>query len=820
MQGDIERQFQYEHTNDLQAASDKLQALLDEAQSGSADTSRAKALISRIYGDVCSHLDALKNQSAKGRGAMFRDWLRAVPTPIAAVIAIRECINWCSFTTSAKPVRIQDLTRSIGKLYELEARIIAAERVNPLYMRKIHDQIKENYTKSRDHIRAVYNVAIQRVFKGEIEMSLTAAEIVQLGKFGLDACYEAGLVEQYRGTCKSGVSVFFELNPDVKDFLTSYTSLDVRGVIHKEESRMYCPPDDWTTLADGGYLTLRRKAAAPLMSLRGIRQKERERIAAEFTAEKMPIVFDTANYLQSRAMCIHEPTRRAMLNVWQSGGGILGVPSKNPPKSPEMPFSADWVKADAPAHEVEVFNNWKRARVRHFKNMRTWRGRSREVGAFFRASKDAGVPVWFPVYMDTRGRWYYRGMPNPQGSDLSKAVLHFHKRKPLGTDGLFWLKVHIANSAGFDKERFIDRARWTEQNWEAIERALDAPADYPDVWGNDAPWCMFSAAWELREAYRSGEPTSYCTGIPVHMDATCSGLQHFSAMLRDPVGGAYVNLSDEAKCGPKQDIYSRVAGSAMKAIHRDLEDSDADVREMAAWWIKVGFPRGLAKHPVMTYVYGATLKGTADTIEDYLIDEMGVVLPDDGKCSPFKYCQYAARKLFYGIAATVPAAAAAMHWLKDVVRQMPNGKRMEWRTPTGFLVQHDYRADIICRVSIRSCGMQQTLVRDFTDDTKVTEMCNAISPNFVHALDASHLTFTAIAMRDSGLDMVAIHDSFGTHACDVPVMHEHIRKAFVDMYAKHNVLANFLWDVGGEAELPLRGTLALADVIDSEFFFC
>jgi DNA-directed RNA polymerase len=189
-------------------------------------------------------------------------------------------------------------------------------------------------------------------------------------------------------------------------------------------------------------------------------------------------------------------------------------------------------------------------------------------------------------------------MPNPQGSDLAKAVLHFHKKKPLGSQGVFWLKVHIANSYGFDKERFADRARWTEQNWHLIEKALDEPENHLDVWGTDAPWCMFAAAYELREAYRSGDPTTYRTGIPVHMDATCSGLQHFSALLRDPVGGQYVNLIDTAQCGPKQDIYARVAQNALLAIQQDMLSDDPETAAKAAWWFGVGIPRGLAKKPV------------------------------------------------------------------------------------------------------------------------------------------------------------------------------------------------------------------------------
>jgi DNA-directed RNA polymerase len=664
-------------------------------------------------------------------------------------------------------------------------------------------------------------VAIERVFKGTIELSLTKSEIMQIGKFGVDACFESGMIDTVRGTNKNGTTVAYVLAPEVSEFLHGYTHSDVRNLISKEETRMICPPDPWSNLGDGGYLSIRRKTAAPLLNIRKLRKGVRADVAEQFTAEKMPEVFACGNYLQSTAFNMHGPTRDAIVRVWQSGGGILGVPEVNGPHKPDFPFADSWTKEDASEAELEVFKRWKRQTAAYYTELREWRGRIREVGAFMKATREADGPYWFPVYFDSRGRWYYRGLPNPQGSDLAKAVLHFHEHKPLGKRGLFWLKVHIANSFGFDKERMQDRARWTEQNWARIEAALDAPEDHGDVWGKDAPWCMFAAAWELRAALRSGNPEGYKTGIPVHMDATCSGLQHFSALLRDPVGGLYVNLTDPNRCGPKQDIYSRVAQATMYMVQRDTESLDAEVAELAKWCLRVGMPRALAKKPVMTYVYGATLRGTAEHIEymlnKELLAEAGETWLDEGKT--FEHCMYLAKKLFQGIAAAVPAAAAAMHWLREIAKQQPDGQRMTWTTPTGFIVQHDYQDFTDSKVRLNSCGVVQVWVREWNEGTRAHAMQNAISPNFVHALDASHLTMVANAMHGSGLSMVAIHDSFGTHPCDVDAMQVHIRVEFTHLYSRPSLLAEFLWEVGGIGEPPTRGTLDLTDVLDSEFMF-
>lgn len=813
------KQMEYELNSDTQAQAEKLRELLKESAEGSVELPRATALIVRMYKEVQKHLEDEAAVKTRGVGGKFKTWLRELPPDVAAVIAVRECIKQCGHHQS---VVVQELASSIGKLYELEVRIRQAEAVNPMYMQRVHDQVKENCSTNQGHLRRLYNVAIERVFKGTVELGLNKTEMMHIGKYGVDACLKAGLLELERSNTRRGTMVEYSLHPDIASFLTGYTHHDVRNVISKEESKMLCPPEPWTDLGNGGYLSLRRKSVAPLMNYRSLRKGIRPEVVAEFTAERMPEVFGAGNYMQSRAFTIHPATRSAIERVWKTGGGIMGVPTTSGPVRPDNPLGPEWIKESGTPEELLTFTRWKRSVVQYYADIREWRGKCREVGSFMKVSRNPGEPIWFPMYFDKRGRWYYRGVPNPQGSDLSKAVLHFHTRKALGPHGVFWLKVSIANAYGYDKERFIDRARWTEQNWAAIENALDAPENHHEVWGTDAPWCMFTAAWELREAYRSGNPATYCTGVPVHMDATCSGLQHFSALLRDPVGARYVNLIDDAKCGPKQDIYTRVSSVAMSMIDADLQDADEDIRRKAAWWKEVGMPRSLSKHPVMTYVYGATIKGTAEHIDYVVTREIlpakGMVWADDIDC--MDYCRYAAKKLFQGIAATVPAAAAAMQWLKSVARQQPNGRRMQWRTPTNFLVQHDYQDFDDLRIRLNSCGVVMTTVREYNEGTRPHLMQNAIAPNFVHAMDSAHLTIVARKAEQAGIDIVAIHDSFGTHACDVPSMHSLIRHGFVELYKNPNIMIEFMWEVGAVGEQPQRGDFDLGHVLDSEFFFC
>ena len=65
--------------------------------------------------------------------------------------------------------------------------------------------------------------------------------------------------------------------------------------------------------------------------------------------------------------------------------------------------------------------------------------------------------------MDFRGRVY--PIPphlNHMGADINRGLLEFAEGKPLGEDGLFWLKVHLANKIGKDKLPIKDRAAYAE----------------------------------------------------------------------------------------------------------------------------------------------------------------------------------------------------------------------------------------------------------------------------------------------------------------------------------------------------------------------
>ena len=81
---------------------------------------------------------------------------------------------------------------------------------------------------------------------------------------------------------------------------------------------------------------------------------------------------------------------------------------------------------------------------------------------------------------------------------------------------------------------------------------------------------------------------------------------------------------------------------------------------------------------------------------------------------------------------------------------------------------------------------------------------------------------TIVSARDNhGIESYAVvHDSFGTHACDIEQLGIVLRETFVEMY-KEDILGKFMKEQGDLElpSLPEYGKLNIEDVKNAEFFF-
>ncbi|MCP4852574.1 MAG: hypothetical protein GY900_12695, partial [Actinomycetia bacterium] len=233
-------------------------------------------------------------------------------------------------------------------------------------------------------------------------------------------------------------------------------------------------------------------------------------------------------------------------------------------------------------------------------------------------------PFWFTYSCDFRGRLYCNSpLASMQGEDHLKAMIRFKEGKVMGERGLHWLAVHGANKYGYDKVPYADRVRWVHDHRDDIQEVVRFPTGsraLSFLRGADKPFQFLAFANEWADAGYGTDPSAVGY-LPIGLDGSCNGLQHYAALLRDPRGGQAVNLVNG---DTPSDIYGDVA-DALRARLAGITD------DVATRFLAGGFDRKLTKRPVMTLPYGATQQSCRAYVREYIKDhaEKFGMHPDD-----------------------------------------------------------------------------------------------------------------------------------------------------------------------------------------------
>lgn len=585
------------------------------------------------------------------------------------------------------------------------------------------------------------------------------------------------------------------------------------------------PPKDWTTPFTGAY------HSPNVRKLTLVKTRSREYLD-ELAHNDMPEVYSSINALQHTAWAINRRILGVMRGMWEAKIALGVIPEGDNLPMPNKPGwldgKADIKAADMTPEQLEEFKQWKRSSAQvHEGNARMVCKRLSFSRMLWVAEKFSGEEeLFYPYQLDFRGRVYPVALYlHPQGDDAQRALLQFSNEVPINdADGALWLAVHGAGCWGVDKLSLEAREAWVFDN-EANIIACAADPMANRFWTEaEKPWQALAFCFDWAGYRREG--FGYLSTLPIQMDGTCNGLQNFSAILRDEIGGAAVNLVPNEK---PQDIYAKVAEVVIEVVKRDAIEDDAK-GALARQWLG-HIDRKLCKRPVMTLPYGAKAYGFKQMVFDDTVAPWRMTAQDTFPFADngWSAAEYMGGLIYECVGRVVVAAKQAMDWLQDAARiAAKEGQPVNWRTPTGLVVQQAYRVPNAKRIELTfdKVRLQLTLTasKEKIDSRK---QASGISPNWVHSLDASHMTKTVNACHALGVrSFCFIHDSYGTHAGNAGVLAQVLREEFVKMYSERDVLADFARDLkavlpeGRELPpLPEHGSLNLSLVLESPFFF-
>lgn len=735
-------------------------------------------------------------------------YLKELAADVVAFIALRTVLDSITMQKTLQRAAI-----SIGGCLEDEVRFRRFEQEGKALWVKVTRDL-DSRTRNEQHKRGVLIHSMIKASDEKPELRWSCwdtTDKLHLGSKLIDLIIAStGLIEvKMHNEGKHNTVTYVEATAKTLEWINK--SAEFGEVLSPMLLPTIASPKPWTTPFDGGYYI--PAALAALVKTKNANYLEE----LHHGRDQMPGVYKSVNAIQATPWKIHTDLLKVMQTVWDLGHAVGDMPSRENEPLPHKPFDIDT--------NEEARIQWKRdASKVYTKNAKLNSRRMQMAKIMWVAEKFAKEEaIYFPHQLDFRGRVY--AVPtflNPQGNDAAKALLTFKEGKKVGEQGMRWLLIHAANTFGEDKCSLDERVKWAKENLtKMVAVALDPLAE---KWWMEAdkPWQFLAVCFELHAVILNPD---YLSNLPVSVDGTCNGLQNFSAMLRDEIGGAAVNL---VPSGKPQDIYQRVADVVRPKVEADAK-GDGDNAEVARQWLGFGFDRKTTKRPVMVLPYGGTLFSSRSFVEDYINEKVegGKEAHWDGS---FKPAVYLSKHIWSSIGEVVVAARSAMDWLqKSASLAAKEGLPVNWTTPVGFPVQQEYR-DLEPRRVKTMIGNEiiKLTIQEEKDRIDGRRQAQGISPNFVHSMDACCLMMSVNRAVDAGItNFSMVHDSYGTLAADMETLAVELRNAFVDLY-ENDVLEDFrnslvsMLSEKNAAELPpvpAKGNLDLNAVKQSTYFF-
>lgn len=601
----------------------------------------------------------------------------------------------------------------------------------------------------------------------------------------------------------------------------------VRETLHPRHLPMLVPPKPWLSHDSGGYFSVKTSAMRYKDS---IEQNSYLRAASDNNG--LEVVFAGLDVLGTTAWCINHEVFDVVLKVWNSGEDVADMPPSHfDEPEPQRPENEDvksrsaytqrlrrWVQLRAANHSQRCDINYKLEIARSFLNER----------------------FYFPHNMDFRGRAYpIPSHLNHIGNDLCRGLLKFAEAKPLGANGLRWMRIHLANVWGYDKASFQERENFAFEHEAQIRNSARDPLGAERWWTTaDDPWQCLAACIELDKAmnYPDG-PEAFPSQLPVHQDGTCNGLQHYAALGGDLQGAQQVNLRGGDR---PSDVYSGVAELVVNTLNQRAAQGDE-----VAQLLQGKVTRKVVKQTVMTTVYGVTFVGAKNQVMRQLADR-----GDIPASRLWESASYLAKVIMGCIGDLFSGANMIQVWLAQTARLIAKsipGERFDvsrndaeplwnrtrrsnaresreqmtsviWTTALGLPVVQPYRK--VKKHQVLT-SIQTVFIRDPNENFEVnpSKQSSAFPPNFIHSLDATHMYLTAIECHSKGLVFASVHDSYWTHACDIDGMNDTIRDTFVRLHSQDlltRLRDEFLQRYAGykvpAASLPRATSTSLEDI--------
>lgn len=819
-----------------------------EKNEGAYATSEGRKLIKGSLPLVTKEIQKwIEENDNKGKGKTHSGLktLKRLDPDVLAFIALNSVFNGVALGYTVAKVQIHTGTVIEQEIMALELEEARGRKIAQRIHNRVSKQGSSRMRKKSFKKLAVENLedwkAWENDFKIRIGEPLLNAVLIALPEiFELATVSKKGRMQTIARLTNEGAELLISLREDLAWNQPVYRPMVV-------------PPRRWTDLDTGCYYD--EKSSRRVKLVRTHHPDHKRLIRMAINSGQMDYVIEALNHIQETPWAINTRVLEVVEWAYNNDIEIGKLPLRKKLDRPQRLPEAVWEGMSA--------SERKGYRIK----LRQIEERNRSIAAD-KSITDRDIDTakelsqydrfYLPHNLDFRGRVYPVCHFSHQRSDHVKALLHFADGEPLGEFGGAWLSVHLANCGDFErvsKRSFDARLEWVHAHESEIIAAATDPRGTLDWWGKaDKPFSFLAACFEYAAWVESGKSESFVSRLPIALDGSNSGLQHYSAALRAEGEAALVSLtpSDEPT-----DLYQEVSDAAVSKMEQDA----AGGSEMAPVVLAAGVNRGIVKRNVMTFPYSSEQYGFRQQLMEDLMSPLNLkVLEGKIDSNPyavdgdggFAASGYIAAKVYRSVTEIVHKATEGMTFFKKVAGALAHEKKpLIWTTPVGLPVMHKYcewetksvqlflydRRMPVVDAGVRDKVTEQGVIRQVRANIRTKPLDridkdkarSAVAPNVIHSMDGAHLMLTVLEAKDAGINHLAlIHDSFGTHAGRTAEFFQIIRNAFVEMYESYDPFEEILksakmhlTEEGRKRlpEIPAKGELDLRVVLEANYAF-
>ena len=320
-----------------------------ESKDRTADTQYSQVLMREFLEPVSKALEEYCLSTKSGVNAKYKVLLRTVDPAKAAYFGLR-----CLFNHFTQDSTLHKLANHIGTMIEDEVRFAKFHDEHNDYYETIIRDFARKGTKSYRHM---HRVLTHKANALSVQWNTwPVQDKICVGTKVLDMILsETDLVEKKISKTKGKTIVKIIPSQSALDWIQDY--LKYAELLNPDRVPCVIPPDDWTSIYDGGYYTPQMRNRTPMVKTRSPEHKE-------LFQGDIEAITTAINTIQNVPWSINKEVFDVLQNAWENSIPV-GLPRSEPHIIPDSPVSGK-SKAEFTEHDKQLFEDWKaEARMVH-----------------------------------------------------------------------------------------------------------------------------------------------------------------------------------------------------------------------------------------------------------------------------------------------------------------------------------------------------------------------------------------------------------------------------------------------------------------------